>query len=520
MSKTDEPKTWKQELASLVDCTGTVNFDDENDKGNAALSSTVNVRETIIEFAKGVGEMSVELAKSFVGVVKQSLGDKDSFIVRKLGKPYGQICDKLSFLNEYLPEDRNPLHSWTVILSVFMVAFFALRVNTSADTFIPILRKVHIHPPNASLILLPDHRHLAYHEQGVPADIARFTIIAPHSFLSSRLEGLPGLKTSLLEEFGVRLITYDLPGFGESDPHPHRNLESSALDMSHLADAVGVNQKFWVTGHSGGCLHVWAALRYITDRLAGAAVFAPMVNPYDPSMTKEERSRTWEKWKPTRKLMYILAHRFPGFLRHMYSQSFLSGMHGHIDKWLSLSLGKRDRNLIEDSRFEDFWQRNVEESIRQGNAKPFVEEAVLQVTDYGFNIADLQTKKKRKGKGVLPWLKSMYSRAEEELTGFLGPIYIWQGMDDRVVPPSVTSFLHRILPGATVHMLPNDGHFTYYYFCDECHRQIFTTLFGTPQGPLQKTIAIDQSRIEENTEGTDEATVEDLATNQNDTHHV
>lgn len=63
-----------------------------------------------------------------------------------------------------------------------------------------------------------------------------------------------------------------------------------------------------------------------------------------------------------------------------------------------------------------------------------------------------------------------------------------QGMDDKVVPPSMTDFVHRVLPGAAVHKLPYEGHFTYFYFCDECHRQIFTTLFGTPQGPLNIAI--------------------------------
>lgn len=83
------------------------------------------------------------------------------------------------------------------------------------------------------------------------------------------MAGIPGVKTSLLEEFGVRLISYDLPGFGESDPHPNRNLNSSAFDMLHLADAISISGKFWVLGHSEGAMHAWAALRYIPDRIAG-----------------------------------------------------------------------------------------------------------------------------------------------------------------------------------------------------------------------------------------------------------
>ena len=83
------------------------------------------------------------------------------------------------------------------------------------------------------------------------------------------MAGIPGVKMSLLEEFGVRLVAYDLPGFGESDPHPHRNLNSSAFDMLHLADAISINGKFWVLGYSEGAMHAWAALRYIPDRIAG-----------------------------------------------------------------------------------------------------------------------------------------------------------------------------------------------------------------------------------------------------------
>lgn len=358
------------------------------------------------------------------------------------------------------------------------------------------MKKVLIHPPSASRVLLPDGRYIAYQELGVSADRARFSLIAPHSFLSSRLAGIPGVKLSLLEEFGVRFVTYDLPGFGESDPHPSRNLTSSALDMLYLANAVGIIDKFWLLGYSSGAVHAWAALRHIPDRIAGAAMFAPMVNPYEPSMTKEERSGTWKTWMSRRKLMYILARRFPRFLPYFYHRTFLSGNHGRIDKWLSLSLEKRDKDLIEEPIFEEFWHRDVEESIRQGNTRPFVEEAVLHVTNWGFGLPELHVQRKCQTKGLLPWLKSMYSQAECELTGFLGPIHIWQGMEDQVVPPPITDYVSRVLPGATMHKLPNEGHFSYLFFCDECHRQIFSALFETPQGPLNLVVEVDQTIFE------------------------
>ncbi|KAF2300528.1 hypothetical protein GH714_013950 [Hevea brasiliensis] len=430
-------------------------------------------QDKVREFLKGAAEMSVQFAKGCRDVVVQSLGREDSFIVRNFGRSSyigkkvrcgcERICQKLKVFNEYLPEDKDPVHAWSVICIVSVLAFAVLSLSTKHDTSATCIKKVFIHPPSADRILLPDGRYMAYREQGVPADRARFSMIAPHTFLSSRLAGIPGLKTSLLEEFGVYLLTYDLPGFGESDPHPNRNLESSALDMLCLVNVLGVKDKFWVVGYSSGSLHAWAALRYIPDKLAGAVMFAPMVNPYDSLMTKE-----LPVWK------------------------------ARSDRHMALTfIRKRDKALIEDPIYEEFWQRDVEESIRQGNAKPFIEEAVLQVSNWGFSLADIKLQKKKPEKGVLNWLKFVLTRSEEEYTGFLGPIHVWHGMDDTVVPPLTTDFVHRILPGAAVHKLPYEGHFTYFYFCDECHRQIFSTLFGTPQGPINNTIEVDQTTYED-----------------------
>ncbi|CAA3009606.1 hydrolase acyltransferase (alpha beta hydrolase superfamily) [Olea europaea subsp. europaea] len=487
------------------------------DRGAKSASAAEGVgsgdwRYQAVEFAKGAAEMSVQFGKGVRDVVKQSILREDSVIVRKLKGPCERICGKLGFLNEYLPEDRDPLHSWSVIICVWVLALAVLIVNTDHDTTTSLVKKIKIHPPSASLILLPCGRRLAYQEQGVPAEQARFSMIVPHPFLLSRLAGIPGLKHSLLQNFGVRMVTYDLPGFGESDPHPDRNLETSALDILHLSYALNITDKFWVVGYSDGSMHAWAALRYIPDRLAGAIMVAPMVNPYELRMTKEERRRIWGKWTIKKKLSYQLARKFPRLLPYFYRKSFLSGKHGQIDRWLSLSLGSRDRALVEGQMFEEFWQRNVEESVRQANVKPFVEEAVLQVSNWDFSIVDLKVPNKHQGKGILLWLKSLYSREEERSSGFLGPIHVWQGAEDLVVPPSMSDFVHRVLPDSMLHKLLYEGHFTYFFFCDECHRHMFTTVFGNPQGPLPPKV--DQTPIEDVEKNSEEVIFRDTSTEE------
>ncbi|XWS43627.1 hypothetical protein CRYUN_Cryun16bG0120100 [Craigia yunnanensis] len=508
MAEVRGTNTWQEELASLVEdaeilYTGETTGVSSLPPFNAAKSTAAvvesdhemeppeSLKEQLTGFLRSWSEMLLELGRGCKDILQQTVVTEDSFIVQKLGGPVAKVSGRLRFLNEFLPEDRDPIHAWPVIFFVFILALSALNLNGHGGLAPPV-KKMLVHPPSASRIKLPDGRHLAYREIGVPADEARFSLIAPHSFLSSRLAGIPGVKTSLLEEFGVRLVTYDLPGFGESDPHPSRNLNSSAFDMLHLADAVGVNDKFWVLGYSSGSMHAWAGLRYVPHKIAGAAMVAPIINPYEPSMTKEEIRSIWGGWLPRRKLMYYLARRLPKLLSFFYRWSFLSGKHGRIDKWMSLSLGRRDEILTEGATFEDFWHRDVEESIRQGNSKPFIEEAVLQVSNWGFSLADLQLQRKCYRRGIFPWLRSLYSQAECELAGFLGPIHIWQGMDDVAVPPAMMDHISRVLPGAIMHKLPNEGHFSYFFFCDECHRQIFSTLFGSPQGPLDQAMDKDE----------------------------
>lgn len=62
-----------------------------------------------------------------------------------------------------------------------------------------------------------------------------------------------------------------------------------------------------------------------------------------------------------------------------------------------------------------------------------------------------------------------------------------------MVPPSMSVFIKRMVPDATVHRLLNEGHFSYFWFCDVCHKQIFSTLFGVPQGPLGNVLKAENS---------------------------
>ncbi|KAJ9554860.1 hypothetical protein OSB04_009474 [Centaurea solstitialis] len=469
MEEVGRQKSWTEELASLVEDTGIRFTGGDGDHTVSSLSTpsfelkaaleeeeregegveSESFKDQMKGFAKAWGEIGVELGKGCKDVVLQTVLTDDSFIVKKVRGPSRTVAGKLRVLNDFLPEDRDPVHACLVILSVFLVALSVLSVNIKYEnTPVPL--------------------------QGVSADKARYSIVAPHSFLSSRLAGIPGIKSSLLEEFGVRLVTYDLPGFGKA-------MCTQIGLFTHQLWTFYTWQKLLKSKTNSGCWDIQVGY-------ACAALVAPMVNPYDPGMTRRGEFGTWEKWTRRRKLMYYLARRFPRFLRFFYRRTFLSGKHGPIDKWLSFSLAEQDKALTEDPGFKEFWQRDVEESIRQGNTKPFIEEAALQVSNWPFSLTDLQVQRKCPEKGLFHWLNFMSSEEECEIVGFLEPIHIWQGMEDLVVPSSMTDYVARVLPSAIVHKLPDQGHFSYFYLCDECHRTILSTLFGEPQGPIEASL--------------------------------
>lgn len=83
------------------------------------------------EFSKAAAEMAVEFGKGCRDIVRQSLGNRDSVLVRSfgkvrdsyLGKIVTRLRGKLRFINEYLPEDKEPLHAWSVIVFVSFLAF-------------------------------------------------------------------------------------------------------------------------------------------------------------------------------------------------------------------------------------------------------------------------------------------------------------------------------------------------------------------------------------------------------------
>lgn len=111
-----------------------------------------------------------------------------------------------------------------------------------------------------------DGRELAVETLGDPRGRPVFLL---HGTPGSRLGPLP--RSAVLYRLGVRMISFDRPGYGGSERLPGRRVADAAADVAAIADALGLDG-FAVVGRSGGGPHTLACAALMPDRVTRAAV--------------------------------------------------------------------------------------------------------------------------------------------------------------------------------------------------------------------------------------------------------
>jgi pimeloyl-ACP methyl ester carboxylesterase len=122
-------------------------------------------------------------------------------------------------------------------------------------------------------VIAPGGRRLAVETWGAPHGAPVFML---HGTPGSRRTPHP--KHSVLYRQGIRLISYDRPGYGDSDPLPGRDVAHAAADVAAIADALGIGV-FAVFGRSGGAPHTLACAALLPFRVTRAAALVPLA-PY------------------------------------------------------------------------------------------------------------------------------------------------------------------------------------------------------------------------------------------------
>ncbi|EXB88719.1 hypothetical protein L484_015409 [Morus notabilis] len=289
-------------------------------------------------------------------------------------------------------------------------------------------------PVTASRIKLRDGRHLAYKEQGVSKDSAKYKIVNVHGFGSCRHDTIAKfLSPEVVEELGIYILSFDRPGYGESDPDPTRTVKSLALDIEELADQLGLGPKFYIVGFSMGGQVLWSTLKYIPHRLAGAVLLAPVVNYWWTGFPSNLSNEAYNQQFWNDQWFLRVAHHAPGLTYWWNTQ-----------KWFPYSsvvaqshdvLSRQDKEIIKSPR-------------RQSR-----EEYLAQVTQQGKYESLFQDMNVGFGK----WEFSPVE-LENPFPNNEGSVHLWQGDEDVLVPVSLQRHIAQQLPWIHYHELPGAGH--------------------------------------------------------------
>jgi pimeloyl-ACP methyl ester carboxylesterase len=119
-----------------------------------------------------------------------------------------------------------------------------------------------------------DGRTLAVEDSGDPA--GRPVLVHMGTPSSRHLYG-PNVRDAA--ERGLRLISYDRPGYGGSSPQPGRTVADCAGDVRAICAELGID-RLAAWGHSGGGPHVLACAALLPDLVTAAASLASLA-PFD-----------------------------------------------------------------------------------------------------------------------------------------------------------------------------------------------------------------------------------------------
>jgi pimeloyl-ACP methyl ester carboxylesterase len=116
----------------------------------------------------------------------------------------------------------------------------------------------------------PDGRTLAIEEAGDPDGRP---VLVHNGTPNSRHLYAPNAADAASR--GLRLISYDRPGYGGSTPHPGRNVADCAADVRAICAELGIDRlAMW--GISGGGPHVLACAALLPDLVPAAASLASL----------------------------------------------------------------------------------------------------------------------------------------------------------------------------------------------------------------------------------------------------
>ena len=245
-----------------------------------------------------------------------------------------------------------------------------------------------------------------------------------HGTPGSRLE--PGFGDDIAEQMGVRVISFDRPGYGRSDAAAS-TLRSVALDVEAIVDTLDVG-RFAAFGWSGGGPFALATAAALSDRVTrvgvsgGPAPVQEMPGARNTLTRDDLQALSYLPDEPTR-----AAEQFAAGNRTLLD-AMLAVRDDQQAPWIDWMWAASDPEVITDPAARLALFVSFRESLRQG-PMGIAWDNVAFVGPWGFDLG-----------------------------GVSSPVHLWYGGRDEMTPPANGEWLAKQLPNAELVLYDGEGH--------------------------------------------------------------
>jgi pimeloyl-ACP methyl ester carboxylesterase len=269
-------------------------------------------------------------------------------------------------------------------------------------------------------VRIPDGRVLAVEDTGDPA--GRPVLVHMGTPNSRHLYG-PNVADATRR--GLRLISYDRPGFGGSTSHPGLTVADCAADVRAICDALGID-RLVMWGISGGGPHVLACAALLPDLVAAAASLASLA-PYGAEGLDWFEGMGQDNVDDFRLLLTDKEAARAKVEKDR--EEFLAASASDLAQALKSLLTPTDAAVLT-GELAEYLTYISHEGLAPGS-QGWWDEGLAQLGPWGFDLADISV-----------------------------PVLLLHGREDRFVPFSHGQWLAAHIPGVEAILLDNDGHLT------------------------------------------------------------
>lgn len=245
------------------------------------------------------------------------------------------------------------------------------------------------------------------------------------------LHGTPGGRNGprprgiVLYRLGIRLISYDRPGYAESDRDIDRTVASAAEDVGAIADYFDL-PRFSVVGRSGGAPHALACAALLGDRVVSAAALGSLApsdaDGLDWMAGMTEYNQQAYGWAQTDK---------PALKAMLEEQAGrVSQGSGGLLGALWSEMGSHDREVVDDIALRRIIANIHSEALSNNCIEGWLDDVLALSRPWGFEPAKIDV-----------------------------PVKLWGGKDDVFSPVSHTYWLAERINGAEVEIGTGKAHF-------------------------------------------------------------